>query len=144
MLRLLYNDSESTFEQLLSIDNTFTIHEANIQKLMTEMYKAKTHIGPSLLQDIFRDPLYRGPNLRNRVHFIKPNIKTQKYGERSLEYFGTMIWDLLPPKIKEANSLEEFKLMIKYWKPNKCPCYLCKHFVKGVGLVDICNCDFCH
>jgi len=52
MLRLLYNDSESTFEQLLSIDNTFTIHETNIQKLMIEMYKAKTHIGPSLLQDI--------------------------------------------------------------------------------------------
>ena len=38
----------------------------------------------SLLQDIFRDPFYKGPNLRNRVHFIKPNIKTQKYGERSL------------------------------------------------------------
>ena len=65
LLRLLYNDSESTFQQLLAIDNTFTIHEINIQKLMIEMYKAKSQEGPSLLQNIFKDPCYNGPSLRN-------------------------------------------------------------------------------
>ena len=61
MLKILYNDTESSFEQLLAKDNTFTVHETNIQKLMTEMYKAKSQIGPSLLQDIFRNPCYKGP-----------------------------------------------------------------------------------
>jgi len=37
MLKILYNDTESLFEQLLAIDNTFTVHETNIQKLMIEI-----------------------------------------------------------------------------------------------------------
>ena len=69
LLRLLYNDSESTFQQLLAIDKTFTIHEINIQKLMIEMYKAKSQVGPSLLQNIFKDPCYNGPSLRNDKYF---------------------------------------------------------------------------
>ena len=143
MLKILYNDTESSFEQLLAKDNTFTVHETNIQKLMTEMYKAKSQMGPSLLQEIFRNPCYKGPQLRNGKYFKKPTIRTQKYGEKSLEYFGTLIWNLLPKNIKEADCIENFKMLIKYWKPIKCPCYLCKEFVKGVGLVEICNCKSC-
>ena len=62
MLRLLYNDSESTFKELLAIDNTFTIHKVNVQKLMTEMFKAKNQIRPSLLQNIFKDPGTKAQN----------------------------------------------------------------------------------
>ena len=143
MLKILYNDTESSFQQLLAKDNNFTVHETNIQKLMVEMYKAKSQIGPSLLQDIFRNPNYKGPNLRNGKDFKKPNIKTQKYGEKSLEYFGTLIWNLLPKDLKEAESIDKFKSLIKSWKPIKCPCYLCKDFVKGIGLVVMCNCKSC-
>ena len=36
-LRLVYNDHDSSFEELLLIDNSLTIHERDIQKLATEM-----------------------------------------------------------------------------------------------------------
>ena len=144
LLRLLYNDSESTFNELLAIDNTFTIHEVNMQKLMTEMFKAKNQIGPSLLQNIFKDPGYKGPELRNGKHFKKPNIQTKKYGEKSLEYFGTLIWNTLPTLIKDSTNIFKFKSLIKLWKSKKCPCYLCKDFVKGIGLVEFCKCTSCH
>ena len=36
-LRLVYKDYISSFENLLNIDNTFTIQERNLQKLATEM-----------------------------------------------------------------------------------------------------------
>ena len=49
------------------------------------------------------------------------------------------MWNLLPKQIKELKSLDEFKSEIKMWKPKKCPCYLCKEFVVGVGIVEICN-----
>ena len=144
LLRLLYNDSESSFQQLLAKDNTFTIHETNTQKLMIEMYKARNNIGPSLLKNIFKHSGYTGPKLRNAKYFSKPNIRTQKYGEKSLEYFGTLIWNLLPKDIKEVDNVDKFKSLIKLWKPDKCPCYLCKDFVNGIGLVDICSCNSCH
>ena len=82
--------------------------------------------------------------MRNGKYLKKTNIKTQKYGEKSLEYFGTLLWNLLPTEIKESNNIDKFKSLIKYWKPDKCPCYLCKDFVNGIGIVDICKCTFCH
>ena len=38
-LRLVYNDSTLSFENLLSLDDSFTIHHRNLQKLATEMFK---------------------------------------------------------------------------------------------------------
>ena len=52
-LSILYNDYESSFESLLEKDKGFTIHERNLQKLMTEMYKAKNNIEPNLLRDTY-------------------------------------------------------------------------------------------
>ena len=39
-LRLIYNDYISSFDELLSKDGTFTIHEQNIHNLTIEMFKA--------------------------------------------------------------------------------------------------------
>ena len=39
-LRIVYNDSVTSFEDLLIKDNSFTIHHQNIQSLATEIYKA--------------------------------------------------------------------------------------------------------
>ena len=36
-LRLVYKNDSSTFQELLELDNSFTIHERNLQKLATEM-----------------------------------------------------------------------------------------------------------
>ena len=70
LLSLLYNDSESTLEELLTKSNGFTIHETNTQKLMIEMFKAKNDIGPVLLKTIFRSSNYIGPGLRKSKFFF--------------------------------------------------------------------------
>jgi hypothetical protein len=143
-LQVLYEDNTSTFEQLLDKYNAFTVHQRNIQNLLIEMHKVKYNQGPALLNDIFKSANYEGPTLRRNKDFSRPNIKTQKYGEKSLENMGSIMWNLLPNNIKEIESLEEFKLRIKTWKPEKCPCYLCKYyFLEGVGLIEICDCPNC-
>ena len=68
-LRLLYNDDVSNFEQLLKRDDSFSVHQRNTQILLTEMFKAKNNIEPSLLGDIFKESNYKGPTLRNSKHF---------------------------------------------------------------------------
>ena len=40
-LRLVYKKSDLNFEELLRKDNSFSIHQRNLQKLATEIYKAK-------------------------------------------------------------------------------------------------------
>ena len=56
---------------------------------------------------------------------------------------GNVMWNLVPSEIKEIETLKEFKLKIKRWKPEKCPCYLCKDYLEGVGLVEFCDCPNC-
>ena len=142
-LRLLHDDYESNFRELLDKEGTYTIHEINIQKLLTEMFKAKNKAGPSLLADIFPDSNYNGPTLRKPKDFMKQNIETQKYGERSLNFFGTTLWKQLPEKIRTLNTLEEFKREIKNWKPKKCFCYLCKNFIQDLGIAETCDNNCC-
>ena len=111
--RLLHDDYKLNFRELLDKEGTYTIHEINMHKLLTEMFKAKNKAGPSLLADIFPDSNYNGPTLRKPKDFMKQNIETQKYGERSLNFFGTTLWKQLPEKIRTLNTLEEFKRKIK-------------------------------
>ena len=142
-LKTLYDDHDSTFKQLLDKEGTFTVHEKNIQTLLIQMFKAKHDLGPPLLKEIFKKMEYTGPTLRGKKDFVRPNIETKNYGEKSLEIFGNKLWKLLPKYIEKIDNLDTFKYEIKQWKPDKCPCYLCKDFIKGVGLVDLCNCKNC-
>ena len=136
-LRMVYDDDISNFTDLLQRDGAFTIHQRNIQSLAIEMFKVKTKCGPSLLEDIFELRKYNGPSLRAKSDFVKPNINTVHYGEDSLKYFGCLIWELIPKEIKCADNIDIFKLLIKKWVPEKCPCRLCRNFVHDIGYVQI-------
>ena len=49
-LRLVYNDYTCRFENLLLMDGSVSIHHRNIQKVATEMFKAKSILSPELTQ----------------------------------------------------------------------------------------------
>ena len=44
VLRIVYNDAITSFEELLVEDKTLTIHHQNIQSLAIEMYKAVNYL----------------------------------------------------------------------------------------------------
>ena len=132
-LRVLYNNDTSTFTELLEMDGSFTVHQRNIQFLAIEMYKSLNNIGPTLLKDIFVEREYNGPNLRSISEFSIPAVNSQYFGKDSLRYFGYSIWKLIPTDIKNTSNLDKFQSLIKNWKPNPCPCRLCKPFIYGLG-----------
>ena len=57
---LVYDDNVSSFEKLLNKDNSFTIHERNIQTLAIGLYKVFNKISPVLMTQVF--PLKDHPN----------------------------------------------------------------------------------
>jgi hypothetical protein len=124
-LRLIYKDKNLSFEQLLEKDESFTIHDRNIQKLAIEMYKVKNKLTPVPFQELF--------SLKENGGFIIPKINTVNRGEETVRYRGPKTWAIVPEDIKNAESLAIFKNRIKKWKPVGCTCRLCKTFIKGLG-----------
>ena len=132
-LRLVYNDSYSSFEELLKMDKSFSIHERNIQLLSIELYKVVNNISPEIMKLLF--PLKSTLRYPNENIFITNNIKTVSWGTESLKHIGPKIWQIIPDHIKNANTLEQFKKKIRKWKPKNCPCRLCKRFITGIGFL---------
>ena len=135
-LRLIYNDDPRSFIELLKKDGSVTIHHRNIQKLGIELYKTKNNLSPIMMKGIFPDRTYSGPNLRSQIDFEVPHVNTVK-GQETLRFLGPKIWDIIPGRIKEAQSLSIFKNKIKNWVPEECPCRLCKDYIQGLGFVSI-------
>ena len=52
-LRVLYEDYDSSFEQLLEKDGSITAHQRNLQNLMTELYKTINQINPAYMWEFF-------------------------------------------------------------------------------------------
>ena len=133
-LRLVYKDDVSTFRELLDKDNSFTIHERNLQKLAIEMYKVKNNLSPDFMQLIF-PTAENSYNLRNNREFKSENVRTTYFGTETLRYRGPKTWDLIPENIKLSTNIFEFKRKIRVWKPEGCKCRMCKVFIQNLGFI---------
>ena len=134
-LRLVYQDYASTFEELLTEDKSLRFHHRNIHQVAIEMYKVKNDLSPPFMKDLFSEV---NRNTRSGETFSRPKINSVKRGDRSLRSFGPIVWNtMLPEDLKSCKSLDSFKDSVKSWRPDNCPCELCKDYVHGVGYVNI-------
>ena len=78
-LRLVYNGKSASFREHLERYNSVTIHERNIQVLLTEIFKVKSGAAPEIMTEIFKfkDHSY---DLRKNNCLEKRIIKSCKYG----------------------------------------------------------------
>ena len=86
--------------------------------------------------DLFKEVTH-SYNLRNSLICDSYKIKTVRYGTGTITYFGPKIWSFIPDEIRESVSLETFHQKIKLWKPNSCPCRICKKYIANVGFVNL-------
>ena len=128
VLRLVYQKNLS-FSELLELDSAVTLHERNLQVLITEIFKVKNNLSPEIMKQVFdfREPYN---NLRSETNqFRRKNIKTTHYGIQSVKFLGPKIWAMVPQNVKNCKSLQEFKKLTKVWKPKACPCRMCQKYV---------------
>ena len=133
-LRIVYNDEVSSFEELRIKDNSFTIHERNIQTLAVELYKVVNGLSPEIMKLVF--PLKSKVRYPSENKFETRNVRSVRYGRETLAHLGHKIWAIIPTEIKEEPTLPRFTRKIKKWKTSNCPCKLCKIYVGGVGYID--------
>ena len=49
----------------------------------------------------------------SQFRFKSQNVRTVTYGTETLRFLGPKIWSIIPSNVKEINSLDEFKRLIK-------------------------------
>ena len=64
-LRLIYNDKQSSYEELLIKDGTVYIYHRNIQTLAVEKFKVKNEMSPEIICDAFTKIINNHYNLRH-------------------------------------------------------------------------------
>ena len=77
------------------------------------MFKVKNSLAPEIMKEVFeiKEPHY---NLHSEAsHFKRENVKSTYYGIQSVRYSGPKIWNIVLQNIRESNSVNEFKSLIK-------------------------------
>ena len=133
-LRLTYTDETKDFQQILREQNEISIHQMNLQVLMTEVYKIVNSIAPPIMNSLFQFR-YNTNSIRNFQEIYTENRKTVTYGTETVTYRTPFLWANLHTKYKCAKFLDEFKSKIKAWKCDFCQCRLCKKYVQNLGFI---------
>ena len=132
-IRLIYNDKRSSFQDLFEKDNSVSIHHKNLQALVVEMFKVHTKTSPEIMQEVFQVKEQDNYNLQNQTDFVIPQVKSVNHGLESVRFLEPKIWENLPNDLKNKESVDSFKTAIKRWKPESCPCRLCKTYLQNIG-----------
>ena len=102
------------------------IHNNNIRHLLKEIYQSLNKTNPKFMWNLWekRDTHH---DLRNKNLIKIPKPKSETFGYRSLSFRGAPLWNKLPPHIKEAPNISEFKNKLKKWNTTTiCNCHLCR------------------
>ena len=128
------NDKQPSFKILLEKGSSVSIHDRNIQCLATEMYKVSDGY---VVSKIFPQKNSHPYNLRLNSQFFRSLVRSVFHGTESIPYLGPVIWDILPDSYKNLPNFSVFKSRIKKWKPENCPCRLCKTYISRIGFTYI-------
>ena len=79
----------------------------SIQSLAIEMFKVINNIA----DDLFTT--YHSYNLRSKSKFVVPSVRTVHNGQNSIQYYGSLIWNMIVGYIKYSEILGIFKGKIR-------------------------------
>ena len=133
-LRIVFNDNNSNFKDLLKKSNSVSIHHRNLQHIAIEIYEALNGLFTTLMSELFKIKV-RKYDFRSGNTIVPNNPHTTKHGLNTISYLAPKIWEKVPYDIKSSESLNLFKNKIKSWIPIKCPCGLCRPYVHNVGFI---------
>ena len=134
-LRLAHNDYDTSFQDLLIKDKYVTIHQRNLQVFAILLYIIINNEAPEIVRKIFYSYYQPHYNLSQNFEFQIVNIRTVRYGTKSLTHLANKIWSIIPTEAKNAHVLESFEQQIKLSQTTNCPCGLCKTYVQQIGFM---------
>ena len=81
-----------TFESLLNKNNSFWVHERNIQHLAIAMHESLNRLSLAVLNNVFCINSSNPYALWNHQELCSGNPKTVRYGTETVSYMAPKIW----------------------------------------------------
>ena len=92
---------------------------------MIKVFKYFHRLSPELMTYIFT--LWKNPyNIRNIRLSCSENPRSVRFGENTIAFCASQLWQKVPKAIKNSLSLDIFKAKLKLWSSDDCPCKLRK------------------
>ena len=133
-IQIIYQEFQSSFSTFLVKDNSFTIHQKNLQLLAVEVFKARMNISYEITNKIFDFSKNFVYELRRGKCLSRLNIHSTHFGIDSIANIAAKIWNKIRNE-KEASSYTVFKSKIKKLDLQSYPYRLCKTYVGQVGFI---------
>ena len=107
-LKKVYNDTSSTFQELLHSNRSVSIYHKNIQTLTTEVFKVVNNICLPIMKTYFdfRENRY---NIRNFKEMRQQKVRTVQNILESGLYRAAQLWSLVPVDLKSLPNVNLFK-----------------------------------
>ena len=83
----------------------------NIQSLAIEMFKVINNIAATITDDLFTT--YHSYNLCSESKFVFPRVRAVHKGQNSIQYYSSLIWNMIAGYIKDSETLGIFKAKIQ-------------------------------
>lgn len=125
-LRIVYNDYEHSYEELLVLGNKMSLRKHSILAFAIETYKIKNGLSIVPVESLDK-PKYVPYNLRRKQQNVIPSVNTSQFGLQSFRYFSSHIWNQIPDHIKTSNNVKMFKTRLLLWNGPTCACKYCAH-----------------
>ena len=120
-LRFVLKDSTLDYETLLSKGGVDFFRISALKTMSVEIYKILNGMGPKYLSAL----LFRSItpyNLGGQNKLIQPLKRTTTFGIKSLAYYGTHLWNILPHDVKGALTFNSSKTLMRKWMCPTCRC----------------------
>ena len=129
---MVLNDHTSDFETLLQRNNDVYNQHGNIQTLLIKIFKTKNGLVLHIMGSMFK---MRNTtcNLKNFQEFETGRKRAVYFGLETLSYRSSQLWSPLPEQMKQINSLDQFRRIVRQWVCNTCPWRFCKVYLQSVG-----------
>ena len=121
-LRVIYQSDESN-ENLLNLANSVSIRQRHLRILVTEIFKSVPKTNPKFMWSYFSSKNL-SDNLRKAPSLSLTSAKSTMYGENSVHFKCTFIWNNLPYFVKSSASVCEFKRNLKSLGSINCSCLI--------------------
>jgi len=123
-LRILFNDHDAVYSELLLKSNRSSLYLQRLKKLASFVFKVLQNEGKPVSQTFYE--INQNPyHVRSGRNVKQPHVNYVKYGTDSLRYQGAVLWNSLPGHVKSTNEISKFKLGVDKWNGKTCKCGFC-------------------